>query len=90
MRESVVKEQADDSWDSDVEVYGRNPVVAIWFEVSFEFADIPPGIEIIGEIFSLFAGNDFGEVSQEQREGAFYTDDAHSHIVLVKYKHVAR
>jgi hypothetical protein len=64
--ESVVKQEAYDSRDCDVEIYGRDPVVAIGFEVSLEFTDIPPGVEIVREIFTLFAGDNFCEFPQQQ------------------------
>jgi len=46
-RQTVVEQEADNAWDGDVEIYGRNPVVAVRLEITFKFAYIAPALEIV-------------------------------------------
>jgi len=87
-REAVVEEQAYDSGDGDVEIYGRDPVVAIRLEIAFEFADLAPGVEIVVGICALLEGDDLGKLAAEQRESAPCADNADSHIMLVQDKDI--
>jgi hypothetical protein len=73
-----------------MEINGSYPVVAVWFILKFEPADIAPGLEVIICIAVVLAGNNLSQFTEQQRKSSFYGDYTNSHIVLVKHKHVAR
>ena len=85
--QAVVEQEADNAGDGDVEIYGRNPVVAIRLEIAFEFADLAPGLEIVVCISTLLKRDDLCNLAKEQRKCPSGTDNADSHIVLVQDKH---
>jgi hypothetical protein len=58
--QTVVEEQANYPWDSDVEVDRGNPVVVFGFEVAFEFADLAPALKVVVGVGAFLTGDDLG------------------------------
>ena len=87
--QTVVEEQANDSGDSDVEINGSDPIVAIGLEPASELADLTPILEIVVGISTFFERDNFGKLSTEQREGPLSSYNADCHIMLVENKHIA-
>jgi len=46
-RQTVVKEQSDDSRHGDMEIHSRYPIVSIRLEITPELAHLAPAIEIV-------------------------------------------
>ena len=86
--QAVVEEEADNAGDGDVEIYGRNPVLAIRLEIAFEFTDLAPGLEIVVCISTLLKRDYFSKLAKEQRKCPSGADNADSHIVLVQDKDI--
>ena len=87
-RQAVVEEEADNAGDGDVEIYGRNPVLAIRLEITFELAYLAPVLEIVVCINTLLKRDYLSKLAKEQRECPPGTDYADSHIVLVQDKNI--
>ena len=87
--ETVIKKKANDSWDSDVEIDGRNPVAGVGLEIMFEPADFAPVVEVVIVIRSFFEGDNFCELLVKKRKSAPGVDDANSHIIPVEDKNAA-
>jgi len=88
-RQAVVEQKANDSGHGDVEVDGRDPVLAIRLEGAFELAYLAPALEVVVRVAALFEGDDFCKLSAQQGECPSGSDDADSHIVLVQDEHIA-
>ncbi len=58
----VVKEQADDSWNGNIEIDSRDPVAGIRLETVPEAADLAPALEIVVAVIALFEVNDLGKL----------------------------
>lgn len=86
--QAVVEQEADNAGDSDVEIYGRNPVLAIQLEITLEFADIAPALEIVVCISTLLKRDYLGKLAKEQRKCPSGADYADSHIMLVQDKNI--
>ena len=86
--QAVVEEEADNAGDGDVEIYGRNPVLAIRLEIAFELAYLAPALEIVVCISTLLKRDYLGKLAKEQRKCPSGADNADSHIVLVQDKNI--
>jgi len=86
--QAVVEEEADNAGDGDVEIYGRNPVLAIRLEITFELAYLAPALEIVVCINTLLKRDYLSKLAKEQRERPSGADYADSHIVLVQDKNI--
>jgi hypothetical protein len=86
--QAVIKQEADNAGDGDVEIYGRNPVLAIRLEITFELAYLAPVLEIVVCINTLLKRDYLSKLAKEQRECPPGTDYANSHIVLVQDKDI--
>jgi hypothetical protein len=86
--QAVVEEEADNAGDGDVEIYGRNPVLAIRLEITFELAYLAPVLEIVVCINTLLKRDDLSKLAKEQRKCPSGADYANSHIVLVQDKDI--
>ena len=86
--QAVVEEEADNAGDGDVEIYGRNPVLAIRLEITFELAYLAPALEIVVCINTLLKRDDLGKLAKEQRKCPSGADNADSHIMLIQDKDI--
>jgi len=86
--QAVVEQEADNAGDGDVEIYGRNPVLAIRLEITFELTYLAPALEIVVCISALLKRDYLSKLAKEQRECPPGTDYANSHIVLVQDKDI--
>jgi hypothetical protein len=86
--QAVVEQEADNAGDGDVEIYGRNPVLAIRLEITFELAYLAPVLEIVVCISTLLKRDYLSKLAKEQRKCPPGTDYANSHIVLVQDKDI--
>ena len=86
--QAVVEQEADNAGDGDVEIYGRNPVLAIRLEITFELAYLAPALEIVVCINTLLKRDYLSKLAKEQRKCPPGTDYANSHIVLVQDKNI--
>jgi hypothetical protein len=48
-----------------MEINGSYPVVAVWFILKFEPADIAPGLEVIICIAVVLAGNNLSQFTEQ-------------------------
>lgn len=62
--------------------------MTIGLEAAFEFADLAPALKVVVGIDAIIAGDHLGEAATKQGKCPFGVDNADSHIVLVKDKHV--
>jgi len=86
--QTVVKEQANNLGNGDIEIDGRNPVVRVQLEISFEPADLTPALKVIVVKRILLGRNDLCKLPEEQRKGPLCPNDADGHIVLVQNEHI--
>ncbi len=71
-----------------MEIHGRDPVVSVRLEISFDLAYFAPALEIIVGILALLDGNDLGKLAEQQRKrpsGSYYAD---GHIMLVQHENI--
>ena len=87
-RQAVVEQQPDDSRHGDMEMYRRDPVVAVRFELTPQLADLAPAIEIVIGIPALLERYDLGEIAKQKRKRPPDADDADRHIMPVEHQNV--
>jgi hypothetical protein len=87
-REAVVTEEADDAGDGDFIANGADEIVVVAFELGLEGGEFDPGGDVVGEVAGVFDGDDFGEVSTEEGEGATSGDDTNRHVEAVEDENI--
>lgn len=88
-RQAVIKQKPDNSWNRNMEIHRRYPVVPIGFEITLEAAHIAPVLEVVVCIISFLEGDNFGKLTKKQRKSPPCPDYADGHIVLVQNKNSA-
>jgi len=84
----VVKEKSYNSRHGNIEINGRNPIVAVRLEIPPELAYLTPAMEIVVGISPPLKRNNLGKVAEQQGKRSPGADYAYRHIMLVEHKHV--
>lgn len=88
-RQVIIEQEAYNSWNGDIKINRRDPVVGFRLKLPLELTDLAPAFKIIVGVSAFFAAYDFGKLACQQGKCPPCADNTKGHIVLVEDKNIA-